>query len=127
MKPLGAESYVSLATFRRNGEQVLTPVWIAPGPSDDRLYVYTNRTSYKVRRLRNDPRVRLAPCRVDGRVTGPWQDGRGRQLDDPSEVERGFDAVIHKYGWQMRLALLTSRLSGRYADRAILEIRLDPA
>ena len=126
MSSLASEAYVSLVTFRRNGDGVETPVWIAPDPDDARLYVYTNRTSWKVKRIRNDPRVRLAPCTASGRVTGGWSDGRARMIDDLSEAQHGFDAVIAKYGWQMRAGLFASRLTGRYADRTIIEIELTP-
>lgn len=121
---LGQETYVSLETFRKNGEGVKTPVWIAQDGADDRLYIYTNRTSWKVKRIRRDPKVRLAPCTAAGRVTGDWQEAEARMLDGGDEQEQGFDAVIAKYGWQMRSALLLSRFSGRYADRTIIEIRL---
>lgn len=117
---LGRETYVSLATFRKNGKEVLTPVWIAP--DGERLVVYTNATSGKVKRIRNGARVRLAPCNARGVLRGEFVEGRARMLDDPAERDRALDAVVRKYGWQMRLALLASRLSGRYADRAAVEI-----
>ncbi len=119
---LGRETYVNLATFRRNGREVRTPVWIAP--EGDRLYVYTNATSGKVKRIRNGERVRLAPCDVRGKLRGDWVEGRARMLDDPDARERGLEAVVRKYGWQMRLALLASRISGRYAQRAAIEIEV---
>lgn len=119
---LGGESYVNLATFRKTGKEVRTPVWIAP--DGDRLVVYTNATSGKVKRIRNGSRVRLAPCDVRGGLRGDWVDGEARMLDDPAERDRALDAVVRKYGWQMKLALLTSRLTGRHADRAAIEIRL---
>lgn len=121
---LGDESYVSLETFRKNGEGVSTPVWIAPDSDGERLYVYTNRTSWKVKRIRNDSRVRLAPCTSTGRVTGAWVEGQATMIDDLSETVEGFDAIIAKYGWQMRAGLFFSRLSGRYGDRTIIEIRV---
>ena len=119
---LGRERYVSLATFRRSGQEVRTPVWIASEAG--RLYVYTNRTSGKVKRIRRESRVRLAGCDVRGRVHGAWAEGRARMLDAPEERARGLAAIVRKYGWQMRLALLASRLSGRYRDRAAIEIQL---
>ena len=36
---LDSESYINLATFRRNGETVETPVWFAV--RDGKLYVFT--------------------------------------------------------------------------------------
>jgi len=113
---LGDERYVNLATFRKTGREVLTPVWIAP--EGERLCVYTNVTSGKVKRIRNGGRVRLAPCDARGRLR--------RMLDDPEAVERGLAAIERKYGWQMRLALFASRLSGRYAQRGVIEISVPP-
>ena len=119
---LGRESYVNLATFRKTGEEVRTPVWIAS--DGEHLVVYTNATSGKVKRIRNGGRVRLAPCDLRGGLRGDWVDGQARMLDEPAELDRALDAVIRKYGWQMKLALFASRLSGRYNDRAAIEIRL---
>ena len=122
MRDLGSERYVSLATFRKNGREVRTPVWIArEGP---RLYVWTNGTSGKVKRVRANGRARLAPCDARGKLRGDWTDATVRMLDDPQAMQRGLETVIRKYGWQMRLALLAARLSGRYAQRAVIEIEV---
>jgi PPOX class probable F420-dependent enzyme len=86
--------------------------------------VYTNATSGKVKRIRNGGRVRLAPCDMRGGLRGDWIDGQARMLDEPAALDRALDAVVRKYGWQMKLALFASRLSGRYNDRAAIEIRL---
>lgn len=121
----GAERYVSLATFRKNGDEVRTPVWIAG--EDGILFVYTNVTSGKVKRIRNDGRVRLAPCDMRGNVRGAWVRGEARLVRDDATRERGLQAVLKKYGWQMRFALFASRLSGRYRERAVLAIELSEA
>lgn len=122
MTELGDERYVSLATFRRDGREVRTPVWIAP--SGKRLYVYTNRTSGKVKRLRRSERVRLAACDARGNVRGDWSEGRGKVVIDPDAMGAGLQAIQRKYGWQMALVGLGARLSGRWRDRAVLEIEL---
>ncbi len=119
---LGRERYVNLATFRRDGREVRTPVWIAP--EGDRLYVYTNATSGKVKRIRNGARVRLAPCDMRGGLRGDWVEGRALMLDEPAALERGLAAVVRKYGWQMQIALLLSRVFGRYEQRAVIEIEV---
>ena len=124
MTPFDDERYVSLATFRKSGAEVRTPVWIAPSPVGDVLYIYTNRTSGKVKRIRNSGRVRLAPCTATGRVTGDWTEGQARILDEANQRDPGLDAVIRKYGIQMRMALFTSRLTGRFSDRCAIEIQL---
>ena len=118
---LADERYVSLATFRRDGREVRTPVWIAG--ENGLLYVYTNAKSGKVKRVRATKRVRLAACDLRGKVRGDWIDGTSRMLDDPLDRERGFAPLLRKYALQLRLGLLLSRFSGRYAERAIIEIR----
>ena len=117
---LARAEYVNLATFRRNGQEVRTPVWIAP--DGGRLVVYTNATSGKVKRIRAGGRVRLAPCSYKGDVRGDWVEAHARMLDAPAERDRALAAVVRKYGWKMRLALLASRVSGLFAQRAAIEI-----
>jgi PPOX class probable F420-dependent enzyme len=118
-----SERYLSLATFRRDGTLVETPVWFAA--IDRRLYVFTDGTSYKVKRLRRDPRIKVAACNVSGRVTGPWKTGRGRVVTEPDLVKRAYGALHAKYGWQMTTVDLLSRLAGRIKRRLILELELD--
>ena len=63
---LGDERFVSLTTFRRSGEPVSTPVWVAR--DGDALVVTTPEDSGKVKRLRHTTRVELRPCNRMGRV-----------------------------------------------------------
>lgn len=115
------ERYLSLVTFRRNGSAVETPVWFAE--MDGRYYVFSEGDAYKVKRLRRNPAVRAAPCRVFGTVTGEWVPGRARIVTDDRDLvaraERAFDA---KYGWQTRLFNFASKLAGKYPKRAWLEL-----
>jgi hypothetical protein len=119
---LDREVYISLATFRRSGREVATPVWFAAG--DGKIYVFSEGTAGKVKRLRNDARIRIAPCNVRGTVRGAWIDGSGRRVDDPELVEGAYRALLRKYGWQMRIANFFSRLAGRFDRRAILELEI---
>jgi PPOX class probable F420-dependent enzyme len=119
---LEGERYLSLATFRRDGRGVETPVWFA---ADGRtLWVFTAGDSGKVKRLRNSPRARVAACDVRGKVHGPWHEAQAFVVDDPARVARANALLLAKYGWQMRVTDLLSRLSGRHARRAYLEIRV---
>ncbi len=114
--------YVSLVTFRRNGDAVATPVWIAA--AGDRFYVFSEGRAGKIKRLRRNPAVRVAACDFKGRVTGAWREGHGRIVDDRDVVARAYRALRAKYGWQMRLGDFFSKLSGRYDRRAMIEIAL---
>jgi len=122
IRTLATESYVNLATFRRNGAAVETPVWFAILAG--KLYVVTDGTSAKVKRIGATKRLRVAACNVRGRVSGEWFDGKGRIVSDRKLVERAHEALQQKYGWQMWLLDAGSWLFGRIGRRAYLELRL---
>jgi uncharacterized protein len=63
------QRYISLSTFRKNGVAVRTPVWFAE--ESGKLYVMTNSKLGKYKRIRNNPAVKIAPCTIRGKVTGP--------------------------------------------------------
>ena len=119
---LDRESYISLETFKRSGDAVRTPVWFAL--QDGRFYVFTEAKSWKVKRLSRDARIRVAACSVRGAVHGDWIDGHARVVDDAAVVDAAYRALQKKYGWQMTLVNLSSRLFGRIAGRAMLELEL---
>jgi uncharacterized protein len=119
---LTRERYVSLATFRRDGAEVRTPIWFAI--AGDGLWVVTGGDSGKVKRLRRDSRVRVAPCDVRGIVHGPWREGTARIAQDPREIADARAMLRAKYGWQVTLLDLFSRLSGRAKRRVWLEVAL---
>lgn len=58
---LRCHGYCLLLAFRRTGEPVPTPVWFGLD-SDGRLYVRSESYVGKVKRIRNDPHVRVGPC-----------------------------------------------------------------
>jgi PPOX class probable F420-dependent enzyme len=74
------EKYISLVTFRKDGTAVATPVWFAE--REGRLYVMTRGDSGKVKRLRRDPRVRVAPSTIRGSVTGEAVEATARVLPE---------------------------------------------
>jgi len=123
IQALGSTPYVSVATWRKNGKEVRTPVWVAR--SGERLYVFTEGKSGKVKRIRNDGRSAVAPCDVRGNVKGDFTPAHARIVEDAATIERAYAALKAKYGWQMWLTDLMSKLSGRYDKRAMLEIVLE--
>jgi len=117
--------YISLRSYKRDGGAVDTPVWAAP--LDGKLYVFTLRETFKVKRISRNPKVQVAKCDVRGKLLGPWLDGECREVPAGSEVERrAYDAFIDKYGLQMRIGNFLSSLSGRRKRRVMLEIELAP-
>jgi PPOX class probable F420-dependent enzyme len=69
----GGQKYISLETFKKNGQGVKTPVWFVL--HNNAFYAYTKADSWKVKRIRNNPRVRVAVCNIRGDIKSPWLDG----------------------------------------------------
>ena len=116
------ERYVSLATFRRDGREVRTPVWIAA--SGTRFYVFSEPAVGKVKRIRANGRAAVAACTLRGIVTGPWSPAQARIVTEAAVVECAYTALRAKYGWALRITDFMARLSGRFDQRAMLEIEL---
>jgi PPOX class probable F420-dependent enzyme len=121
---LEGERYLSLATFRRDGRAVSTPIWFA-ADKEGALYAFSAGDAGKVKRLRNSPRARVAACDARGRVHGEWCEARGYLVADAAQRARADELLHGKYGWLMWLADAGSRLTGRHAKRMYL--RIEPA
>jgi PPOX class probable F420-dependent enzyme len=119
---LARHRYMALATFRRSGAEVRTPVWFAA--VDGKLYVFTAGDSGKVKRLRHSPRARVAPSDVRGYVRGAWSEAAARLVTEPAVIGKAHAALRAKYGVQMWLGDLFSRLTGRSARRAWIELEI---
>ncbi|HEX9297473.1 MAG TPA: PPOX class F420-dependent oxidoreductase [Polyangiaceae bacterium] len=112
--------YVNLATFRKTGAEVKTPVWFAAvGP---KLYVYTAGKAGKAKRLHNSSRARFAPCDVRGKVQGEWRDTNARITADPALIGQVYAALKRKYGWQISLLSFFARVAGTIRDRVYIEV-----
>jgi len=122
---LEAAQYISLATFRRSGVPVATPVWAAY--QGGVYYVFSAGNAGKVKRLRLSPRSRVAVCNVRGVLQGPWHEARAEIITESAQIETALAALRRKYGLAMWLADLLARLSGRMARRAYLAVRVDEA
>ena len=84
LAPFVGQKYVSIETFKKNGQGVKTPVWFVL--HDNAFYVYTEAYSWKVKRIRNNARVRVAPCGVRGDVKGPWLDGTASFVEGDERI-----------------------------------------
>lgn len=112
--------YVLLTTFTKDGRPKPTPIWIAR--DGDRALVITEKESWKVKRIRNTPRVTLAVCDMRGKPTGETVEAVAAVLDD-SQTDQVYRAISKRYGIIGRVFTLFSKLRGS-ADRIVgLEIR----
>ncbi|HEY6943630.1 MAG TPA: PPOX class F420-dependent oxidoreductase [Candidatus Acidoferrum sp.] len=120
------QKYLNLETFKKNGQGVKTPVWFAaepsvnPDSSDAKLYVYTIGVSGKVKRIRNNTSVKIAPCNMRGEVRGEWVTARAQILSG-AEAEHGMQLLNKKYvPWKQ---LLDFFAMFRKRERSVFVIR----
>ena len=120
------QKYLNLETFKKSGDGVKTPVWFAADLSakldsgDAKLYVYTIGVSGKVKRIRNNPRVNVAPCNASGKVKGDWIPARAEILSG-AEAAHGMQLLNKKYlPWKQ---LLDFFASFRKRERTVFVIR----
>jgi PPOX class probable F420-dependent enzyme len=116
--------YLSLETFRKTGVGVRTPVWFAQDPARQAtmFYLYTLPDSGKAKRIRNNPKVRVAPCNMRGDLHGAWVEARAR-ICEGDEAAKGQSLLIQKYGLAKRIGDFFSRLRGR--AQIVLAIEID--
>lgn len=128
----GDEKFVSLTTFKRNGDPVAGPMWIVRDGA--RLSVSTMSDSWKVKRVRRDPRVTLTACGRTGKVAAgrPVFVGTAEVHTDAAEVARIEALVRKKYGWQFRVVTLIEAIAAQGRKQrgrkqgCVLHITLSP-
>lgn len=113
-------SYISFATRKKSGDFVATPVWFAP--DGDSYYLFSAGDAGKVKRLRNFSEARIAPCTVTGTLTGDWIDTRAHLLEKTADKDRALKALRRKYGWQMMIGDVFSRLTGKMDKRRYIRV-----
>ena len=96
------QRYISLATFRKSGVAVHTPIWFAE--DNNKLYLMTSSKTGKYKRIRNNPQVKIAPCTIRGKITGPEFPATARILP-PEEFTRVRRMIKAKY-WLARVPFL---------------------
>ena len=114
------EEYINLATFRRDGRIVRTPVWVAG--HDNCWYVFSESKAGKVKRINNNGKMMIAACDSRGNVSSDWIEGKARIVTDRSEIDSMYRAFDQKYRWKIRLLNFFARLSGRYGKRAVIAL-----
>ena len=86
VRQFAGAKYLNLETFRRTGIGVRTPVWFAQdvlhsAPTITVFYIYSEAGAGKVKRIRNNPNLRIAPCTMRGDVRGVWINGCARTVE----------------------------------------------
>lgn len=121
-------SYISLTTFRKSGEPVATPVWFAEEAGI--LYLFTFPSAGKLKRIRHTARVTVAPCTLNGKVTGPAVEARARILTDEPAMAHADQTLARKYGliWRIYHAVMgMMRVLRRKPKSVRVYVAIEPA
>ncbi|MFT4200257.1 PPOX class F420-dependent oxidoreductase [Gordonia sp. (in: high G+C Gram-positive bacteria)] len=119
---IARSDYISLTTFTKDGRPKPTPVWVVPAPTGDgRFWVISESSAWKVKRIRNTPRVTIAKCDFRGNVKGEAVEARARLLD-PSQTKDLYAAINKRYGLLGRGFGLFSRLRGGVKSNIGIEL-----
>ncbi|MDQ5972959.1 MAG: uncharacterized protein QG661_168 [Actinomycetota bacterium] len=121
---LSRAKYISLTTFRADGSAVPTPVWLVR--SGDALRVLTDASSGKVRRLKADSAVLVAPCDMRGRVKpGVVPVPARATLQDEAETAETMALITARYGLMGRiLGWLNARRARKAAGGTLQHVGL---
>lgn len=112
--------YILLTTFTKDGRPKPTAIWAAP--HGDRLLVITEADSWKVKRIRNSPRVTLAVCDVRGNPKSDAVDATATILDK-SQNGVVYDAIGKRYGLIGKTFNFFSKLRGGMHNNVGLELK----
>ena len=113
------EKYLNLESYRKSGVAVVTPVWFAEDSGT--LYIYSLANAGKVKRIRNNPRVRVMPCDIRGKPKGEWVDALARILDTAGAAH-AHRLLDKKNGWMKKIGGLYSKVMKR--ERAAIAIEV---
>jgi len=115
------ERVISLETYRRGGEPVRTPVWFLE--EDGVIYVHTDDSTGKVKRIRRNPRVRIAPSHFRGKPKADYVNAMARLETNPETVQKYRSRIYKKYGIQGTLTTFMQRFSRSKANDVLILIR----
>jgi PPOX class probable F420-dependent enzyme len=112
--------YILLTTFTRDGRPKPTAIWAAPHAGG--LVAITQEKSWKVRRIRNTPRVTVAVCDRSGNPKGDAVDAIATILDK-SANGAGYEAIGKRYGLLGKTFNVFSKLRGGMKNNVTIELR----
>jgi PPOX class probable F420-dependent enzyme len=119
---LAEAKYLSLTTFRGDGTPVATPVWLVR--DGDHLYVMTESGSGKVKRIRANSTVELAPCDMRGSIKGDCVSGHA-VIQDAAGTAATIKKISKRYGLMFKLMGVLDKIPGRTpGERVGVEITI---
>lgn len=121
LKPFEKQQYLTIETFRKNGQGIKTPVWFAQ--DGEALYVWTGAGSGKVKRIHKNNNVRIAPATISGELLGEWLPAQAREDGSPEAMKHVKQIMFRKYGILFSIYAFVGSLQ-RGSKHTTLEVRL---
>lgn len=115
------EKVISLETYRKNGDPVRTPVWFVK--EDGVIYVHTDDSTGKIKRIGQNTKVRIAPSHFRGKPKAEYIDATAELETSPETVEKYHSLIYKKYGLQGTFVKFLQRFSRSKARDIIIVIR----
>lgn len=97
---LSGHKYINLETYKKSGQAVRTPVWFVI--SDEQIFVLTSQNTGKIKRIRNNPAIKIMPCGIRGDSKGEWVEGLAR-IATESEMQNTIKLRYKKYGFRAKI------------------------
>jgi len=119
MDYLTQHKYLNLETFRKSGAGVKTPVWFVQ--EGNTIFVRTIANSGKVKRIRNNSLVNIAPCKVDGALLGDWYPAMACEIKDDTIHPKVDQLLDRKYGLMKKMFTMAAAIRGN--QYTVLEIK----
>lgn len=97
---LEKHKYINLESYKKNGQAVQTPVWFMI--SDNTIFVQTAKTTGKIKRIKNNSKIRIMPCGIRGESKGEWVEGIATLADD-TKIQEIIKLRVKKYGFKAKM------------------------
>lgn len=120
LKQFDKQQYLTIETFRKNGQGVKTPVWFAQ--DGETLRIWTQADSGKVKRIRRDGKARITPSTASGESLGEWINASATIFETEEEVAKTAGLFRKKYGLAFNLFGMMGSI--RRAKYATIQIKI---
>ncbi|MGB0384219.1 MAG: PPOX class F420-dependent oxidoreductase [Ardenticatenaceae bacterium] len=117
---LGDTKYIALETFKKNGQGVVTPVWVIG--KEGKLYAWTDGNSWKVKRIRNKSHVRVCQCDRVGKLESDWIEAQADILVRAEDHQEMAQDLAAKYGLLFKIMHFWGKLTRRTSNPVVIEI-----
>jgi len=114
------QKYINLETYRRNGQAVRTTVWFVMDAGT--IYIRTDMNSGKIKRIKNNPNIRITPSGARGQLKGKWIEGKIKMAGS-LELEHANQLLEQKYGIQGKIIRAFNKIRNTRATVLSIQIQ----